>query len=126
MLLKSILNVLSSACLLKNHGFMTKEIILLTQNLHFNTIRYLSKYNFACSKLSYRLQIFKHNCGGSIGNLVFVWIVPDGLLDQTRQFNCVSKVKKQIPTFESRMSASLFRSKYMKITGLTLVVRRSF
>ena len=70
-----------------------------------------------------RIQVFKHNYGGSIGNLLFVWKVPDGPLDQTRQHRCVNEVQKLIPKFESRAIAAIFREKFSKITGITPVVR---
>ena len=56
---------------------------------------------------------------------VFVWKVPDGNLDQTLQHRCVSQVQKMIPTFENRTTASIFWKKYVKIMGITPVVRRS-
>ena len=56
---------------------------------------------------------------------MFVWKVPDGSLDQTRQHRSVNDVQKLIPKFESRATAAIFREKYSKITGITPVVRRS-
>lgn len=56
---------------------------------------------------------------------MFVWKVPDGPLDQTRQHCCVNEVQKLIPKFESRATAAIFCEKYSKVTGITPVVRRS-
>ena len=69
--------------------------------------------------------MFKHNCGGAIGNLVFVWKVPKGPLDQQKQYECISSVRDKLPQFERRASADLFRKKFSKIAGITPVLRRS-
>lgn len=62
--------------------------------------------------------------GGKIGNLTFMWKVSDPI-DQTKQCIAVKDVERQIPLFESRLTAKIMRDKYANVSGISPVVRRS-
>ena len=72
----------------------------------------------------YRIQLYKYNCGGLIGNLTFAWKLPE-IIDQTRQFSTTKRVAGMIPKYEQRACAKDFREKYANIASITPVFRRS-
>ena len=72
----------------------------------------------------YRIQVYKYNCGGNLGNLTFVWKIHDHV-DQARQLLTIEEVKKSVPKFETEALARKMREKYCNISGVTPVVRRS-
>lgn len=82
------------------------------------------KFNYYSSAIIFRIQIYKFNCGSSIGNLTFAWKV-DQEIDQKRQVDCVVEVRKMVPQFEKLVMAKEMREKYSKISGLTPALRRN-
>ena len=75
----------------------------------------------------YRIQLYKYNCGGRIGNLTFAWKLPK-IIDQTRQFSTTKPVADMIQKYEQGACAKEFREKYANIrqyANIIPVLRRS-
>ena len=47
--------------------------------------------------------MYQYNAGGRIGNITFIWKLPEGLIDQTKQHQSVMGVSKLVPQFETRI-----------------------
>jgi len=55
-------------------------------------------------------------------HIYFIWKVED-IINQKKQIDVISSVRKMVPSFEKAVVAKNMREKYCKITALTPVVR---
>jgi len=76
------------------------------------------------SNLICRIQLYKYNAGGNLGNLTFAWKVDDEI-NQTKQHVTVSEVEKMIPIYQSRQEAKELREKYANVGNLTPALKRN-
>ena len=90
-----------------------------------NRLTGLSPNNVKIGLIGFRVQLYKQNIGGNLGNLVFLWKVPQNI-NQSQQHKTVIRVKVMVPQYECRATARELREQFSKICGETAVVRRQF
>lgn len=71
------------------------------------------------------MQLFKYNAGGKIGNISFVWKIPEGEIEQASQHKTVQCIAKVVPEYETRAAAREMRERYLNRSGLSPVIRRN-
>ena len=76
------------------------------------------------SKTCFRIQVYKYNASAKIGNICFIWKVPEET-DQVRQHQTVREVEKLLPMFETRLEAKYLCEKYENIATVSPILRRN-
>ena len=73
-----------------------------------NRLTGLSPNNVKIGLIGFRVQLYKQNIGGNLGNLVFLWKVPQNI-NQSQQHKTVIRVKDMVPQYECRATARELR-----------------
>ena len=88
-----------------------------------NRLAGLNPNNVKIVLIDFRVQLYKQNVGENLGNLVFLWKVPQNI-NQNQQHETVIRVKNMVPQYECRATARELREQFSKVCGVTIVVRR--
>ena len=90
-----------------------------------NRLTGLNLSNVKIVLIDFRVQLYKQNVGGNLGNFVLLWKVTQNI-NQSQQHETVIRVKDMVPQYECRATARELREQFSKIYGVTPVVRRQF
>ena len=70
--------------------------------------------------------MYQDNASRRIGNITFVWKLPEGLTDQTKQHQTVMDVSKLVPQFDTRIISRELQERYQSIAEITPAVKLNF
>ena len=70
--------------------------------------------------------MYQDNASGRIGNITFVWKLPEGFIDQTKQHQTVMGISKLVPQFDTRIISRELQERYQSIAKITPAVKRNF
>ena len=90
-----------------------------------NRLAGLNPNNVKIVLIDFRVQLYKQNVGGNLGNFVLLWKVTQNI-NQSQQHKTVIRVKDMVPQYECRATARELREQFSKIYGVTPVARRQF
>ena len=76
-----------------------------------NRLTGLNPNNIKIVLIDFRVQLYKQNVGKNLGNLVFLWKVPQNI-NQNQQHKTVIPVKDMVPQYECRATARELREQF--------------
>ena len=70
--------------------------------------------------------MYQCNAGGRMGSITFIWKLPEGLIDQTKQHQTVMGVSKLVPQFKTRIISRELQERYQSTAKITPAVKWNF
>ena len=78
-----------------------------------NRLTGLNPNNVKIVLIGFRVQLYKQNVGGNLGNLVLLWKVPQNI-NQSQQHETVIRVKDMLHQYECRATARELREQFLQ------------
>lgn len=100
---------------------------LLVDDSLSSTDKFVRYRFFQNLQLPYSTHLFQYHAGSQVGNISFIWKIPEKETDKSDrgQKLALAKAKSQLPSYSTRAMRKAFADRYAHVTELSPVVLRS-